>query len=651
MTLKKLFLLVFIVAPSFVSAQVMERNEASAATQSANNEIRDNLPFSDTNDFDLANRGFIGKPASTIVRNSAGNEVWNMGQFDFEDGDAPATVNPSLWRQAELNAKHGLFKVSERIYQVRGFDISNISVIVGESGYIIVDPLLTEDVAAAAMALVFEHLPRKPIVAVIYSHSHADHFGGVRGVVNEQDAIAGKVRIIASAGFMEYAISENVLAGNVMTRRASYMFGALLPRDAQGAVDIGLGKAISTGQVTLIEPNEIIERTGEELIIDGVRFVFMNTPFAEAPAELMFYLPDLNAFYAAEEANGTLHNLYTLRGAQVRDALLWSRYLNEAIDLIPDGTEVLFGGHHWPRWGYENILEYLTKQGDAYRYIHDQTLRLANHGYTMDEISEQLELPPELANAWYNRGYYGTVSHNARAVYQKYLGFFDGNPAHLHPLPPAASGPKYVQFMGGPDALLKNASKAYERGEYRWVAEVVNHLVFADPTNTAARSLQADALEQLGYQSESAQWRNFYLTGAQELRVGINTKAMTRTVSPDMIRGLSIDKMFDYLAVRLNGPKVTGQHWVVNFAFGGADNYLVTLRNGVLHHAAGRRSDTADATVTLSHESFLAMMMAGVSVASLEGAGAIKIDGNAQVLSDLVASLDSFELWFNVATP
>ena len=638
--------------PCLATAQQPERNGASAATREANRDVMAELPFENVDDFELAERGLIARPDSTIIRDASGKVVWDIEQFAFETGDAPDSVNPSLWRQAKLNSKHGLYKVSDRIYQVRGFDLSNLSVIVGDSGYIVVDPLITQEVAAAAMELVFEHLPKKPVVAVIYSHSHADHFGGVKGVVDAQDVADGKVRIIASEGFMEFAVSENVLAGNVMTRRASYMFGSLLPKDEKGGVGVGLGKGISSGQVTLIEPTDVIMETGEELVIDGVRFVFMNTPFAEAPAELMFFLPQMKAFYAAEEANGTLHNLYTLRGAQVRDALLWSGYLREAKGLLAPETEVLFGGHHWPRWGYDNIVEYLSKQSDAYQYIHDQTLRLANHGFTMDEISEQIELPPELGQAWYNRGYYGTVSHNVRAVYQKYLGFFDGNPAYLHKLPPEKSASKYVAFMGGAEELLENARKAYDKAEYRWVAEVVNHLVFADPANVEARQLQADALEQLGYQAESGQWRNFYLTAASELRYGVMTAGTTRTLSPDMVSALSLDDFFDYLAVRLNGPKAAGKTIVINFRFrDSGDDYLITLNNGVLHSEPRTRSSHADATVTLTRGGLVAIAMLGQAVNALTMAGLVDIEGDAAALEQLIALLDNYEFWFNIVTP
>ena len=639
--------------PTYVFADSpSERHEASKATQQSNASVKAELPFDHTEDFELAKRGFVGRSDSLVIRNASGGVAWDMDQFAFEKGEAPDTVNPSLWRQAKLNAAHGLFKVTDGIYQVRGYDVSNLSVIEGDTGYIIVDPLITEEVAKAAMDLVYEYLPKKPVVAVIYSHSHADHFGGVKGVTSEKDVADGKVRIIASEGFMKFAVSENILAGNVMSRRAAYMFGGLLPKDEKGGVGVGLGKAISNGQITLIEPTDIVTQAKQEIVIDGVRMVFMNTPFAEAPAELMFYLPQMKAFYAAEEANATLHNLYTLRGAEVRDALLWSNYLHNAIGLIDGETEVLFGGHHWPRWGYDSIVDYLAKQGDAYKYIHDQTLRLANHGLTMDEISEQIELPAELGHAWYNRGYYGTVSHNSRAVYQKYLGFFDGNPANMHPLPPEESGKKYVEFMGGADELLQKAHAAYDNSEYRWVAEVVNHLVFADPDNAEARALQASALEQLGYQAESGQWRNFYLTGAMELRDGLIGSGALQTVSPDMINVLSLDSLFDFMAVKLNGPNSAGQTIVINFQLQDTgDSYLITLVNGVLHHAANKHEENADATVILSRNGLVAMALLGQPVSTLVESGSANVEGDIESVQTLFGLLDQFDFWFNIVTP
>ena len=640
-----------LVLPIVFAAAVVAADPATDATTAHNRAVLDALPFADTTDFERAERGLIGRADSVVVRDAAGAVVWDMDVFDFVEGDAPDTVNPSLWRQAQLNSRHGLYAVTDGIYQVRGYDVANLSIIEGDSGYIVVDPLLTRETAAAAMAFAFTHLPRKPVVAVIYSHSHADHFGGVKGVVSLEDVTSGRTRIVASEGFMENAISENILAGNVMTRRASYMFGALLPKNATAGVGVGLGQAISQGEITLIPPTHVVTGSTEELTIDGLRFVFMNTPYAEAPAELMFYLPEKKAFYAAEEANGTMHNLYTLRGAQTRDALLWSGYLHAAAALIDPDTDVLFGGHHWPRWGYDDIVDYLQKQGDLYKYIHDQTLRLANHGLTMDEIAAQLELPPELSQEWYNRGYYGTLSHNSRAVYNKYLGYFDGNPANMQPLPPATAAQNYVDYMGGAEAILEKARAAFADGQYRWVVEVVNHVVFAEPENDAARDLQAQALQQLGYQAESGQWRNFYLSGASELRNGIAGGAALQTSSPDMINNLALEDLFDYLAVRLDGPAAAGRRIAIDLDFEDADDYRLTLVNGVLHHARSVADGNADARLRLTRSGLLALAVAGVPAGELAASGEIDIDGDVAAIETLFGLLDDFEFWFEIVTP
>ena len=635
-----------------VFADGTERGEATAPTVSANDAVLSSLPFDDDWDFELTSRGLIARPDSVEIRNAAGEIVWTLDNFAFISGEAPATVNPSLWRQSRLNMQYGLYEVSDGIYQVRGYDVSNLSIIESDTGYIVVDPLITREVAAAAMQLVYDELGEKPVVAVIYSHSHADHFGGVKGVVSAEDVAEGRTEIIAPEGFMKFAVSENVLAGNVMSRRASYMFGALLPRDARGDVGVGLGQGISRGEITLIEPTDIITATPEERVIDGVRFVFMNTPFAEAPAELMFYLPESKAFYAAEEANATLHNLYTLRGAEVRDARLWSRYLGEAVLLFGDDVDVLFGGHHWPRWGRDNIVEYLSNQRDLYKYIHDQTLRLANHGHTMTEISNLIELPDELAQVWYNRGYYGTLSHNSRAVYNKYVGYFDGNPSSLDPLLPEDRAARYVELAGGADALLANARAAYDAGDYRWVVEIVNHLIFADPLNADARSLQADALEQLGYRAESGQWRNFYLTAAQELRDGVNRRLSIRTLSPDMLASITLDDLMDYLAVRLNGPEASGQRIAIGFEFtDSGDRYVLYVENGVMRHRTVEEMPGVDTTVSLNRPSFIALMMAGLPVTALTATGAVDIEGDQDALRRVLSLLDDFEFWSDIVTP
>ncbi len=492
--------------------------------------------------------------------------MWDLNAFPFlQEETAPASVNPSLWRQSRLlSLFHGLFQVTEGVYQIRGFDLSLMSIIESDSGYVVVDPLLSIQTAKAGMDLVYRHLGQKPIVAVIYTHSHVDHWGGVKGVITQTEVDAGKVKVIAPEHFLEHAISENIIAGNVMSRRASYMYGNLLPRDAQGQVGAGLGQTTSTGAVSLIDPTDYITGTGQTMVVDGLEIEFQLTPGTEAPAEMNFLFPKYRALCMAENTTHNMHNLYTLRGAAVRDPLAWAYFINEAMELYAGRYDLLFASHHWPTWGIEESNDFLKKQRDMYKYLHDETLRLANQGYTILEIPEIIELPTELFRAWYNRGYYGTVSHNVKAVYQRYLGFFDGNPADLHPLPPTAAGKKYVEFMGGAASLLEKARQSFDAGEYRWVAQVVNHLVFADPDNQAARALQADALEQLGYQAESGPWRNFYLSAAKELRDGVMDLAAPKTITPDTVRATPLEMFFDLLAVRLNGPKAAGKKIILN---------------------------------------------------------------------------------------
>ncbi len=628
------------------------RQGASEQTKSANAAVLGQLPFANREDFELASRGLIAKLPSTVIRAADGRVVWDMDQYGFLDGDAPATVNPSLWRQAQLNTTHGLFQVTDRIYQVRGYDLSNMSLIQGDSGWIVIDPLISAETAKAALDLVQQNLGERPVVAVIYTHSHADHFGGVRGVVSKEEVEAGKVRIVAPVGFLEDAVSENVLAGNVMTRRASYMYGNLLPKAPDAQVDGGLGKTTSSGSVTLLAPTDIISETGQKMTIDGVEIVFQNTPGAEAPAEMMFYFPQMKALLVAEEASANLHNLYTLRGAQVRDASAWAGYLHQAIQLFGDDLELVFGSHHWPRWGREAAIDYLKKQRDLYKYIHDQTLRLANHGLTMLEIAEQIQLPQSLATEWFDRDYYGTVNHNVKAVYQKYLGWFDGNPAHLHPLPPVEASQRYVRFMGGADAVLAKARESYAQGDYRWVAEVVNHVVFAEPENEAARRLQADALEQLGYQAESAPWRNFYLSAAQELRDGVKKEAAPRTASPDMVSAMTLDMFFDFLAVRLNGPAAEGKKLTLNFVLPDTgQKYVLFLENAALNHTASQQAADADATITLTRATLDQVALGQAKLEDKATAGEVTIEGNPKALGELMALLDTFPFWFDIVTP
>jgi alkyl sulfatase BDS1-like metallo-beta-lactamase superfamily hydrolase len=624
---------------------------ATFTTQNTNAAVLNQLPFSNQQDFIDAARGLVAKPASNLITNSSGAVVWDLNQYAFLEGDAPPSVNPSLWRQARLNMNAGLFKVVDRIYQVRGLDLANITFIQGDTGWIVIDPLTCTETAAAALALINTNLPARPVVAVIYTHSHVDHFGGVKGVISQADVDDGKVQVIAPAGFTEHAVSENVFAGTAMSRRSQYMYGPLLPRNAQAQVDAGLGKTTSSGTVTLITPTLSITNTGQRVTVDGVEIIFQSVPGSEAPSEVMFYFPQLRALCLSEDATHTLHNLVTLRGALVRDGLAWSKYLNETIELFGAQTDVAFASHHWPTWGQETIVGFLKKQRDLYKYLHDQTLRLLNQGYTPLEIAETLELPETLSQEFYNRGYYGTVSHNVKAIYQRYIGWFDGNPAHLNDLPPVESSKKYVEFMGGAEAVLKKALASYAAGDYRWVAQVVNHVVFADPGNTAARQLQADALEQMGYQAESAPWRNFYLVGASELRNGV-TQLPASSGSSDVLRGMPTDLLFDYFAIRLNGPRAKGKNSTINWDFTDTHElYAMTLENSVLNYTKGKQLPVADVTITLTRSGLNDLVLGQRTIAQLILSGEFKLQGNPLVIPELFSLLDTFESQFNIVTP
>ena len=626
--------------------------DAEAATRAANAALAERLPRDTGQDFEDAARGFIATIPDAKIMGADGRTVWDMGQYAFEaDGAAcPDTVNPSLWRQARLNGGHGLFEVTTGVYQVRNFDLSNITFLEGETGYLVVDPLISSETAAAALALMRHHRGDKPVTGVIYTHSHVDHYGGIRGVISDADIAAG-LRIIAPEGFLKEAVSENVLAGNAMGRRATYMYGALLPRGPNGHVDCGLGKAVSMGEVSLVPPTESITHTGQRITVDGIEIVFQVTPDTEAPAEMNFFFPQFKALCMAENCSCHLHNIYTPRGAQVRDAKSWSWYIDEAIDLFACDTEVMFASHHWPRWGRDRTIDFLKKQRDLYKYIHDQTLRMANHGLTSLEIGEALALPPTLAAEWYTRGYYGTLNHNAKAVYQRYLGWFDGNPANLHKLPPVEAGKRYVEVAGGPDALLEKARAAYARGDYRWVAELVNHLVFADPTNMEARSLAGDALEQMGYQAESGPWRDFYLTGAMELRFPRPASDTPRQGAAGQIRNLPPEQLLDSLSVRLNGERAGAQTLAVNLRFTDRDEaYLVTVENAVLHHYAGRRDPRAP-TVGLTGPGLARLVLGEVTLSDARASGDVSVDGDPTGFESLLALLDRFDFWFEIIAP
>ncbi len=632
-----------------------EPKEATSFTEQANLDVcgHTHLDWDDQEDWEDAQRGFIARLEPPIIKDPGGKTVWDLEPYSFlKQEDSPPSVNPSLWRQARLNMFHGLFKVVDHVYQVRGYDLSVMSIIETDSGYIVIDPLISAECASACMELVYEHLGRKPVVAMIYTHSHIDHWGGVKGVISEEDVRAGKTMVIAPEGFTEAAVSENVLAGNVMTRRAFFMYGSLLPKGARGQVDAGLGKVISTGTTTLIEPTVIIDTTPTEMDIDGVKVIFQNTPDTEAPAEIQFFFPQFRALCMAENCSHNLHNLYTLRGAQVRDARNWAHYIDEAIELFAGETDLVFASHHWPVWGHDRCLEFLKKQRDMYKYLHDEVLRLANHGKTMLEIAEEIELPEELEREWYNRGYYGSVNHDAKAVYQKYLGWFDGNPANLHPLPPEQGAARYVEFMGGARAIIDKSREAFEKGDYRWVAEVVNHLVFAEPDNREARELQADALEQLGYQAESGPWRNFYLTGAMELREGVKPIGQAKTAGADVIGAMDVSMLFDFMAVRLNGPEAGGRSLSIGINLTDtAQEYLLYLENGVLNHSSGRREGPPDAALTLTRATLNDILLQQATMQDKIASGEVKLEGDPGKLAELFGLMDDFEPWFNIVTP
>lgn len=642
---------------------LMPPKPATPITQMLNEAVLGQLPFGDTEDFDDAARGLIVElPNNDVIPSPDPTRppVWNLPAYDFlEDETAPPSVNPSLWRQAQLNLYNGLFEVVPGIYQVRGIDVSNMTIIEGKKGILVIDPLVSIEAARAALELYRQQRGPRRVAAVIYTHSHVDHYGGVRGVVDEADVQAGKVEILAPDHFLEKVCSENVFAGTAMSRRSLYSYGTLMPRSIFGQIDAGLGKAMSVGTVSLIPPTDTIFKTGERRKIDGVEILFQVTPDTEAPVEMMMYYPGFRTLNAAELACALLHNLYTPRGAEVRDASKWSWYLDEAIELFGANTDVVIAQHNWPTWGNEAVIQFLKHQRDLYKYLHDQTLHLANQGLTMAEIAEELarkrRLPASLDQQWYDRGYYGTVSHNVKAVYQKYLGWYDSNPAHLEPLPPEEAATHYVAFMGGADNVIAKAQGAFDAGEYRWVAEVMSHVVFADPANQTARNLAADALEQLGYQAESAIWRNQYLTGAFELRNGPLFIPGSGAANADTLRAMTVGLFFDYLGIRLNALRAEGKHIVLNWAFTDSrETYCLNLENSALTYRPERWSPTADASLTLARTTLDAINMAANPQQALMDAiqsGAIQVTGDPQKIYELFALFDTFSTKFNLIEP
>lgn len=632
-----------------------EPKPATAATRHANAEVARRLALADRADFEDASRGLIAPlDDGGIVTNDQGRIVWNLPELLVAPLDQahPDTVHPGLWRQSQLLGISGLFKVTDRIYQVRGLDLANITFIEGDTGLIVVDTLLSRETAAAALKLYREHRPARPVCCVLYTHSHADHFGGVTGIVTPEEVAAGKVKIVAPEHFLDEVANENVLAGNAMQRRAGYMYGGLLPKSVTGDVGNGLGLGTSSGTSVVMKPTVSIGRSGEKLTIDGLTFEFLLTPGSEAPAEMHFYISELKALCPAENATHTMHNLYTLRGAKVRDARAWVSYLQQTIDLFGDRADVLFAPHHWPVWQRDRVVAHLTKQRDLYKYIHDQTLRLANRGGNMTECAEQIELPAELEAYWSNRGYYGSLNHNVKAVWNFYLGWFDGNPARLHPLPPREAGRLYVDFMGGLDALVAKARNSFERGEYRWVAQVLDHAVCAAPDHLPARTLLADALEQLGYQSESGPWRNFYLTGARELRLGVQVQPLAGAAASRSVASIPLPMIFDSLAVRLNPLLAAGNKVSVNFRFTDTgEDYLITQQGGVMHHFPNRLDENADCTVRTTRAVFDEILDRRTNLVKQIARGQVRIFGSPRKLQQLFRPLEQFDQWFNIMGP
>lgn len=649
---KVLSLSVVLTFSAYAGNHQSDSQPATSTTRAANQAVTQALDFSNKTEFTDADRGLIKATPNLLIKGKNGKIIWDMASYqDFLKGAAPDTVNPSLWRQALLNNKPGLYEVVDGIYQVRGYDLSDMSIIRGKTGWIIIDPLTMAEVSKAALKLVNEELGERPVKAVIYTHSHPDHFGGVMGVTSQADVDAGKVRVIAPAHFMKYVGSEMGLLGNAMSRRSQYMFGISLPRDARHHVDDGLGKGVATGTFTLIPPTESVTHTGEVLTVDGIKVEFQLAPNTEANAEMLFYFPQFKALCAAEDLNAGMHNFLTPRGARVRDTVSWYKALDKTLTMFGDRTDVVFTSHYWPRWGQADIKNYITKQRDMIKYLHDQTVRLANKGYKMDEVAEHVHLPDALGKEWFNRPYYGTVSYNVRAIYQRYLGFWSNNPATLDPLPPVAAGRRYVEAFGGADAVITQAQKAFKAGDYRWAATLLNNVVMSQPKNTKARDLQADIFEQMGYQAESGPWRNIYLSGAMELRHGINTGKLSSTVSPSFVNALSVEEMFNILAVHVNGPKAADKKLSINWHFSDQDSdYSMHLENSVLLYRENSVNPKPDLSLTLARPLLSRLLLQPKSFGKLVKTGQLKFKGNPKTFGKLFSVMDSFTPDFPIVT-
>lgn len=634
----------------FAAPTTNQPKGATEFTVQKNDQLKNYLDFDNKADFENASRGFIATWPEKTIKDAQGNVIWDFSKFDFINQDnGVETINPSLLRQAKLNNINGLFKVKDGVYQVRGFDLSVMSFIRGDDGWIVIDPLISPETAAAGLKLLKEKVEDVPVTGVIFTHSHVDHFGGILGVTTQKDIDNGDVTIAAPEGFFTHSIAENLMAGTTMSRRSSYMYGNLLDANNKGMVDGGLGKTTSSGSPGIVKPTEIANYTGQEMTIDGVDLEVMMAQESEAPSEFMFYFPQYKTMMAAEVMTHTIHNISTLRGAKTRDASSWATYVDQALHTYGDKADTMIVSHHWPTWGQENIKGQLAKTRDMYKYVHDQTLRLANKGYTPNEISATIKLPDSLGKEWYNRGYYGTVSHNARATYDYYFGaWWDGNPANLNPLTPTEEGTKYVEAMGGEKKVIELAETAIKKGEYRWAVTLLNNVTFSNPKNMDARYLEADAMEQLGYQSESGPWRNYYLGGAKELRNGIKPVATPNTAA--IAVNMPFNQFMKYLGVTVKPDVAKGMNMKVNIDVKGDGKYSMDLSNSVLKSYTDTQFENADLNITLSRQAFENMMTKKATLKDEMKTGEFSVSDQAK-FQQLMSIFDQFNLWFGVVTP
>lgn len=632
------------------AATTSQPKQASDFTIKKNEQLKQYLNFDNKADFEDASRGFIATWPESTITDSAGKVIWDFSKYDFIEQDKNTdTINPSLLRQAKLNNIDGLFKVKDGVYQVRGFDLSVMSFIRGNNGWVVIDPLISPETAAAGLKLLRNKVEDLPVTGVIFTHSHVDHFGGILGVTSQQEIDAGKVDILAPEGFFSHSIAENLMAGNTMSRRASYMYGNLLEASSKGQVDGGLGKTTSSGAPGIVKPTHIATITGQKMSVDGVELEVIMAQESEAPSEFMFYFPQYKTMMAAEVMTHTIHNISTLRGAKTRDASSWAEYIDQALTTYGDKADTMIASHHWPTFGKDKIQEQLAKTRDMYKFVHDQTLRLANKGYTPNEISASIQLPDSLNKEWYNRGYYGTVSHNARATYDFYFGaWWDGNPANLNPLTPTEQGTKYVAAIGGEDKVIELAEAAIKNGEYRWAVTLLNNVTFANPNNMDARYLEADAMEQLGYQSESGPWRNYYLGGAKELRQGIQPVATPNTAA--IAKNMPFDQFMKYLGVTVKPEAAKGIDMKINIDVKGDGQYAMDLSNSVLKSYVDKQFNQADLTITMTRKAFENLMTKQATLDKEIKSGNFKVSNQAE-FNKLMSVFEQFDMWFGVVTP